>query len=156
MVLGPASFTNDGRMMRVACFRQRFRSAFPEEALDARPLGAHPVQIELGRARTRDHDEVDPVGDQARPGAEALSAKALDAVSPYRIADPAPDDETEPRGAGSAPGTHDLRRHEKREVRRAHSPRRPLALGANELRMLAQPAMIPPNCAHYLNARCTH
>jgi hypothetical protein len=129
-------------MMRVALLRQRFRSALPKKALDARPFGPHPSQVEPGGAGTSDHNEVDPVGDQAGPRSEALSAEPLDAISPNGVADAPAHHEAESRRA-ACPGTQmgRLRGDEQRKVCRPYPPRLPLTLSSHEFRVLAEPTV---------------
>jgi hypothetical protein len=134
--------------MRVVRFRQRFRSAPPEKARDALPFGPHARQIELGSARARDHDEIDALGNQPRPCAEALAAQAFDAISPDRVANPSSHDKAEPRRSRSGLGSH-----EEREVRCPYPTCRPLALGPHELHVLAKPAVGAEGHALGSNAR---
>ena len=102
----------------------------------ARPFGADFREPELVRAGARDDDEIDAVRQKLGPRAETLAAHALDPVSLDGVADLARGHDAEPRGR-----TRRLRRHEKREVLRAHAP--PDRLHAQKVRPLSQAALFP-------------
>jgi len=120
-------------MMRPGRPRQRFRGALAQEPLHTEPLALDMLEVELGRTGTSDDDEVDPHGEQLRVRSEALTAEPLYAVSLHGTADPAPDDQAEPRRTG-----HALSREEQREVGRADAARVTVALRPRELRVLAE------------------
>jgi len=118
--------------------RQRFRGTFFKQSLHRAPLVAHVRQPQLGRAFPSDDDEIDPIGQELRPQAEALAAQPLDAVAADGRPDAAPDDEAD---AGRT-GRGRLRRDEQREMGRSDTA--PLALGDDELAVLAQASRAEP------------
>lgn len=123
-------------MMRAGRPRQRFRSALLEEPLDPEPLGAHLLEVEVGRARAGDDDEVDPPRHQARMGPEAFTAEPLHPVSLHRAADPATHDQPEPRRARFSLG-----RQEEGEMGGPQASRGAIGLGPRELRVPAESAI---------------
>jgi hypothetical protein len=123
-------------MMRAGHPRQRFRSALLEKPLDPEPLRANPLEVEVGRARAGDDDEVDPRGYQPRMGSEAFTAEPLDPVSLDRAPDPATHDQPEPGRAGLSLGCQ-----EEGEVGGPHAPRGAIGLGPRELRVLTESAV---------------
>jgi hypothetical protein len=133
-------------MMRTGHPRQRFRSALLEKPLDPEPLRADPLEVEVGRARAGDDDEVDPPWHQARMGPEAFTAEPLHPVSLYRPADPATHDQPEPRRARLSLGCQ-----EEGEMRGSHAPRGAIGLGPSELRVPAESAIGAE--AHHLARR---
>jgi cytochrome c5 len=96
MASGGASLTVAANMRRAGGLRQRFRGAFLDQVLDRGPFGAHAAQVELGGPGPRDHDEVDPRWNEARPLTETLAANAFDSIPADGVAHASPDDEPEP------------------------------------------------------------
>jgi hypothetical protein len=123
-------------MMRGGRPRQRFRGALPEEPLHPEPLGADAREVEVGRARSGDDDEVDPHRHQIGVGAEALTAEPLHAVSLHGTPDAATHDQAEPGRPGDA-----LSGEQEREMSGPHAPRVAIALGARELDVPADSAI---------------
>jgi hypothetical protein len=118
--------------------RQRFRGSFLKQSLHGAPLVAHVGQAQLGSTFPSDDDEIDPVGQEPGPLPEALPAEALDAVAADGRADALGDHEAQ---AGRT-GWGRLRGHEEREMRRSDAA--PLALGDDELAVLAQASRAEP------------
>jgi hypothetical protein len=121
-------------MMRALGLRQGFRCSLSQQRLYVPPLCLDLIQAKIGCARAGDHDEIHAVGQKTWPGAKALPAESLHAVSAHGGADCARNDEAEPgRVRGRA-----LPRDEQREMPSPYSSSRPLCL--HELRMFAQPS----------------
>jgi hypothetical protein len=123
-------------MMRGGPARQRFGGPLHEEPRDPEPFGADTLEIEVGRARAGDDDEVDPHRHEGRPGAEAFTAEALHAVSLHRAAHATTHDQAEPRRSRRT-----LRSQKQREMRRSNPSRRGIVLRADELGVPSEPAI---------------
>lgn len=127
-------------MIRPRLARQRVGGASAQSPLDTEPFVANLRRAELVRTASCDDDEVDSSGQEVVPGAEALSAHALDPVPAHGRADFTADDEAQPDGGRRAEAIW-LPRHEEREMLGSNPPARPLRV--DELHMATQAAALP-------------
>jgi hypothetical protein len=123
--------------------RQSFGRAAAQHRSSGRPLGAHVGRPEAARARSSDHDQIDPSWQEVGPRSKRLSAEALDSVAQDRVAHFARDNQSNPRRRRrpKALSRRRLPRHEQREVRRRDTPADALSHG--KLAVTAQPATRP-------------
>jgi hypothetical protein len=133
-------------MVRPRHPRQRFRGAGLEKSLDRAPFGLHFDETQLFCTFPRDDDDVDTGGDELRPQTKALAAQPLHAIATHGAPNLSGHDEAEPR-RGTRRGASWLRRYKQREVLRTHAATEPLR--AYELRVPAQPALLPEVERHY-------
>jgi len=83
-------------MVRALGLRQGFHRSLSQQRLYGPPLCLDLIQAKIGCARAGDHDEIHAVGQKTWPGAKALPAESLHAVSSHGRADCARNDEAEP------------------------------------------------------------